>query len=110
MGIARQVFGHKKISRSALDRALAPRAYKYVPDTIKRAERRAAHCPCRLVMPSGEYLHGYLVDISDTGARIRLATHMRLPEFFHVKIPAFEIDQKVRRVWQGVFETGVTFT
>lgn len=75
----------------------------------RRSERVACTGTGEIVLPRGNRVKVSAVDISDSGARIRLSSANRLPLRFHLALPAQGIDGTVMLAWQSSFEAGVYF-
>ena len=76
----------------------------------RRSLRIAASGNGQIVMPRGNRVQVSLVDISETGARIKLSCSNRLPIKFHLVLPKQGIDATVMLAWQSSFEAGIYFS
>ena len=75
----------------------------------RRSDRVPTSGAGEVVLPRGNRVKVSAVDISDSGARIRLSSANRLPLKFHLVLPAQGIDGTVILAWQSSFEAGVYF-
>ncbi|MEO0467089.1 MAG: PilZ domain-containing protein [Pseudomonadota bacterium] len=102
------MFGKKKpkISKDRYKLALGD---KEEPDTRARAPRESAWATCRLTWSGGPGDQGVLLDISQTGARVRFNHRPGLPQFVRLDINTMSVsvDAEVVRV-DGV-DVGLRF-
>ena len=75
----------------------------------RRSERVKVSGVGEVVLPRGNRMKVSGIDISDTGARIRLSSANRLPLKFHLTLPEQGVDAPVMLAWQSTFEAGVYF-
>ncbi|MCI4643303.1 MAG: PilZ domain-containing protein [Hyphomonadaceae bacterium] len=75
----------------------------------RRSERIECSGVGEIVLPRGNRVKVSSIDISETGARIRLSSGNRLPLKFHLILPAQGVDEPVMLAWQSTFEAGVYF-
>lgn len=100
-----------RISEDAISRALASsvRGAENPHRNKRDSERVTVYNQCQIVLPSGERRSARLVDVSETGARLRFMGPSRLPRRFHIHCPENGIDHEAEMIWQGGFEAGIAY-
>jgi hypothetical protein len=75
----------------------------------RRAERDDAYVEC-LVSTGGRHAEkGVIVDISETGARIRFNHRSTLPETVRLKALRLKLDRPAQVIWRDFNEVGLKF-
>lgn len=75
-----------------------------------RPMRRSARKPVTPMPAAVDGLHSKVIDVSYDGVRLELAAKDRqaLPQFFTLRVPAYEVSVHVQRVWVGTGSTART--
>jgi len=75
----------------------------------RRAARDHAFAVCRVMTENGPLQEGVIVDISQTGARVRFKSRCRLPETLRIIAPRIKLDRTAHVVWQDINDAGLHF-
>lgn len=77
--------------------------------TNQRAERKQTWCVCTVSARSMALREGVILNISDTGLRIRFSQRGALPPIVVAKAGRIGLHRRARVVWQDVFDAGFEF-
>jgi len=75
----------------------------------QRAEREAAWAQCRLVWDGNKSVDGILLDLSDTGARVRFRTRPVIPGTCWLVVPRLRIQRRAEPVRSKDYDVGLRF-
>ena len=79
----------------------------------RRQSARESHwCVCYIHATEfghDELVEAIMLDLSESGARIRCRSRARFPEQVRFRAPRLGLDTVARRVWQNGFDTGIAF-
>lgn len=95
--------------------ASSPRSFTSNPIEVEARHSPREHlwCVCYIhstLSGQDETREGIILDLSDSGARIRSRSRMPFPHEIILKAPRLGLRVRARKVWQNGFDTGVTFT
>ena len=76
------------------------------PVEHRRAERAGTFRVVSVSYPSGYERRGVVVDMSQTGLRVRFSQRGELPDFVALKIEGKAGVHKAQTVWQETYEAG----
>lgn len=107
-------FGRRQIGRS-LFCAPSPKIIESERKVVEARHSAREHLWCVCYIHSNlagqeDTREGIMLDLSDTGARIRSRNRQRFPDEVILKAPRLGLRIRARKVWQKGFDTGVTFT
>lgn len=95
-----------KISEERMNRALGKKPEQ---GETSRAPREAAWATCRVSWGGGQGDAGIVLDISDTGARVRFNHRPSLPQFVHLDIASQSISVEAEVVRIDGTDIGLRF-
>jgi hypothetical protein len=100
-----------KASASGVASPSRPKANTWVGGerNRRRAGRDYAFAICRVMTENGQLQEGVIVDISETGARVRFKSRCRLPETLRIIAPRIQLDRTASLVWQDLNDAGIHF-
>lgn len=75
----------------------------------RRAKRDTTYAQCSLTSDHGYTISGIIIDLSDTGARVRFRHHYRLNRFVTVKAGRLRLKRRAEVVWQFGSDAGLKF-
>lgn len=75
----------------------------------RRGDRKDLWCICSVETKGGEVREGVIVDISNSGARIRFRSRGMLPRVVRIKASRIGLKRFARVIWQSAFDAGLEF-
>lgn len=75
----------------------------------RRAQRKGVWCVCSVFSQAGAVREGIILDVSETGARIRFRNRGTLPPIVKLKASRIGLNRFSRVVWQTGFDAGLEF-
>lgn len=75
----------------------------------RRALRKGTWCVCQIMTREGAVREGVILDVSQTGARIRFRDRGELPRIVKIKASRIGLHRFARVVWQRTPDAGIEF-
>ncbi|MEL6857913.1 MAG: PilZ domain-containing protein [Pseudomonadota bacterium] len=108
-----KTFGLRRAANASdASRPSAMIGFPNTSDPRRQSERESLWCICYIhaaEFGQDEVREAVLLDLSDTGARVRCRSRAKFPEQVRLRAPRLGLDLKARRVWQNGFDTGIAF-
>lgn len=106
------MFGRRQKTTTRLQQVVE--AQKNRPKPVLRSNRRGSarertFAQCSITTDYGYTVSGIVIDISDTGARIRFRHHYRLAQHVTLKASRLGLKQRCEVVWQFGSDVGLRF-
>lgn len=109
------MFSSKSKTKVNLDRVktrtTAPMPAPIVRPTVdqRRALRKGTWCVCQIMTREGAVREGVILDVSETGARVRFRDRGELPRIVKIKASRIGLHRFARVVWQRIPDAGLEF-
>ena len=98
-----------RVSSERIDFAMGPDRTGKAPSRKPRAVRDDTYVECAVSTGPGHLERGIVVDVSETGARIRFYSRWTLPGRVRISAPRLGLDREAEVVWQDFNEAGLKF-
>ncbi|MDJ0921166.1 MAG: PilZ domain-containing protein [Henriciella sp.] len=101
----------KKVDLSRMTQPSAMLPPKPLPrlQKVRQDTRKPVWSECTIILPSGDKRIGILLDVSDSGARVRFRTRGNLPRGVRLVVPRLNLKRAATVVWQDTFTAGLHF-
>jgi len=78
-------------------------------DDMRQAARKAIWCECSLGSSGSDARKAVIMDVSETGVRVRFHTRGSLPVQVRIRAGRIGLNRMARVVWQTVSDAGLEF-
>ena len=107
------MFSSKPKAKIDLDRAASSSAepieiLRPMQD-MRRRPRKGVWCVCTVYTKTRAAREGIILDVSQSGARVRFRNRGRLPHTVKIKASRMGLNRYARVVWQTTFDAGLEF-